>query len=404
MLNKMQIVILVSLFPPKWLAGTEIATYNIAKYLARKGHEVHVITSWDEGLPNESFEEGFYVHRIRVPRLRIGGYTLHVLRELLLIKELSPDVVHAQSIWRGVACVLARKLFDIPCVVWGQGSDVYLPWRFKKVISKFVLGNADALIALTEHMKQKMIEILGRERCDIFVIPNGIDYEFFSGYLRKQGLSTLEPVNNKKKVILYVGRLEPVKGVRYLVEAVRILIDKGLRNIKVLIVGDGSEKRYLEELVEKLGLEDYIVFVGRVPHDKIPEYMASADLFVLPSLSEGFGIVVLEAMAMGLPIIASRVGGLPWIIKDGDNGFLVEPRNPHEIAEKITFLLFNDDLRTYISRRNIEKAREYSWENIIKKLEKVYTYTYIARNNHKKEFCISMNRDAKFLPDFSNKE
>jgi len=74
MLNKMQIVILVSLFPPKWLAGTEIATYNIAKYLARKGHEVHVITSWDEGLPNESFEEGFYVHRIRVPRLRIGGY------------------------------------------------------------------------------------------------------------------------------------------------------------------------------------------------------------------------------------------------------------------------------------------------------------------------------------------
>ncbi len=194
-----------------------------------------------------------------------------------------------------------------------------------------------------------------------------------------------------------------MKGVIYLVQAVRILIDKGLRNIKVLIVGDGSEKRYLEELVKKLGLEDYIVFVGKVPHDKIPEYMASADLFVLPSLSEGFGNVVPEAMAMGLPIIASKVGGLPWIIKDGDNGFLVEPRNPHEIAEKITFLLFNDDLRTYISRRNIEKAREYSWENIIKKLEKVYTYTYIARNNHKKEFCISMNRD-KILPDFSNKE
>jgi glycosyltransferase involved in cell wall biosynthesis len=363
------------------LAGTEIATYNIAKYLARRGHEVHVITSWDEGLPNESFEEGFYVHRIRIPRLKIGGYTLHVLKELLLIKELSPDIVHAQGITRGAACVLARKLFGIPCVVWGRGSDVYLPWRFKKVISKFVLGNADALITLTEHMKQKMIELLGRERCDIFVIPNGIDYEFFSSYLGKRGSVTSEPGNNKK-VVLYVGRLDPVKGVRYLVQAMGILRDRGLRNAKLLIVGDGSEKKYLEELVKKLGLEDYIVFVGRVSHDKIPEYMASADLFVLPSLSEGFPNVIIEAMAMGLPIIASRVGGLPWIIKDGVNGFLVEPSNPHEIAEKITFLLINDDLRTYISRRNIEKAREYSWENIIKKLEKVYTYTHIARDNH----------------------
>jgi N-acetyl-alpha-D-glucosaminyl L-malate synthase BshA len=376
----LRIVILVYLFPPKWLAGTEIATYNTAKYLARRGHEVHVITSWDEGLPKESFEEGFYVHYIHTPRLKIGGYTLYVLKELLLIKQLNPDIVHAQGIPRGVACVLAKKLLNIPCVVGGQGSDVYQPWKYKKVISKFVLGNADALIALTDHMKQKMIEILGRERDDIFVIPNGIDHEFFSSYLRKQGHATLEPVNNKEKVILYVGRLEPVKGVRYLVQAVRILINRGFRNMKLLIVGDGSEKRYLEELVKKLGLEDYIVFVGRVSHDKIPEYMASADLLVLPSLSEGFGIVIVEAMAMGLPVIASRVGGLPWIIKDGENGFLVEPRNPRDIAEKIILLLTNDDLRVYMSRRNIEKAREYGWENIIKRLEKVYTY--IARENH----------------------
>jgi glycosyltransferase involved in cell wall biosynthesis len=259
------------------LAGTEIATYNIAKYLARRGHEVHVITSWDEGLPNESFEEGFYVHRIRVPRLRLGGYTLHVLRELLLIKKLSPDIVHAQGISRGTACVLAWRLFGIPCIVWGQGSDVYLPWRFKEVISKFVLGNANALIALTEDMKQKMIEQLGRERGDIFVIPNGIDYEFFSSYLEKRDLAVSERGNNKK-VVLYVGRLEPVKGVRYLVQAMRILKDRGLRNVKLLIVGDGSEKKYLEELVKKLGLEDYVVFAGKAFHEKIPEYMALADL------------------------------------------------------------------------------------------------------------------------------
>jgi N-acetyl-alpha-D-glucosaminyl L-malate synthase BshA len=375
----LRIVILVSSFPPKKLGGTEIATYSIAKYLARRGHEVHVITSWDEGLPKESFEEGFYVHRIRVPRLKIGGYTLHVLREPLLIKELSPDIVHAQSIPRGTACVLARKLFGIPCVVWGQGSDVYLPWIFKKVISKFVLGNADALIALTEHMKQKMIELFGRERCDIFVIPNGIDYEFFSSYLEKQSSVASEPKGNRK-VVLYIGRLEPVKGVRYLVQAMGILRDRGLRNAKLLIVGDGSEKKYLEELVKKLGLEDYVVFAGKVPHEKIPEYMALADVFVLPSLSEGFPLVVVEAMAMGLPVIASRVRGLPWIIRNGQNGFLVEPCNPRDIAEKIILLLTNDYLRAYMSKRNIEEARKYSWEKIIEKLEKVYTY--VTRRNH----------------------
>jgi len=136
-----------------------------------------------------------------------------------------------------------------------------------------------------------MIELLGRERCDIFVIPNGIDYEFFSSYLGKRGFVTSEPGNNKN-VVLYVGKLEPVKGVRYLVQAIGILRDGGLRNVKLLIVGDGSEKQCLEELVKKLGLEDYVIFAGKVSHEKISEYMALADVFVLPSLSEGLGLVV----------------------------------------------------------------------------------------------------------------
>jgi glycosyltransferase involved in cell wall biosynthesis len=119
--------------------------------------------------------------------------------------------------------------------------------------------------------------------------------------------------------------------------------------------------------------------VGKVPHDEIPAYMASADVFVLPSLSEGFGIAALEAMAMGLPIIATKVGGLLEIIKDGENGFLVEPRNPVEIAEKCVLLLTNDDLRASISRNNREKAKDYSWEKVIERLEKVYLHVLWER-------------------------
>jgi glycosyltransferase involved in cell wall biosynthesis len=364
----MRIVFLVSLFPPKWLAGTEIATYNIAKHLARRGHEVHIITRHDEGLPKEALEEGFCIHRISIPKIKF--VRLYVLKELLLIKRLNPDIVHAQSIWRGLACVLAKKLFRIPYVVWGRGSDVYLPWRFKGPISKLVLNNANALIALTEHMKRKMCELLGRERSDVFVIPNGIDLDHFDGHAK--GITQNSLKSRDEKVVLYVGRLEPVKGVKYLVKAMKILRDGGLRNVKLLIVGDGTERRLLEELVRKYDLEDCVVFAGKVPHNEIPAFMASADMFVLPSLSEGFPGVALEAMAMGLPVVATKVGGLPEIIKDGENGFLVEPRNPAEIAEKCALLLTDDELRARISRNNREKAKNYSWERVVEKLEEVY--------------------------------
>jgi glycosyltransferase involved in cell wall biosynthesis len=119
-------------------------------------------------------------------------------------------------------------------------------------------------------------------------------------------------------------------------------------------------------------LEDYVKFIGQVPNEQIPSLYDAADVLVLPSLSEGFPVTVLEAMASGLPIIATRVGGLPEVIEEGRNGFLVEPKNPKQIAEKILLLLENNKLRENISKNNIRKAMSYSWQNIVQQLEKVY--------------------------------
>lgn len=378
----MRIAILVTFFPPRWIAGTEIATYNIAKHLARRGHEVHVITRYDSGLPRVSFEKGFYVHRINAPKSDLEEMTIYVLRELMLIRSLKPDIVHAQSIRRGLACVLAKKLFKIPCVVWGQGSDVYLPWRFKSFYSKIVLSEANVLIALTEYMKRKMIKLLGKERNNIFVLPNGIDLELFSNYSEKN-INNMINLKKNFRIILYVGRLEPVKGVKYLIESLVFLKNKGISNVKLLIIGEGTYRKFCEELVKKLHLEDFVVFLGSVPHEEVPAYMALADVLVLPSLSEGFGIVLLEAMAMGLPIIATKVTGLTEIVEDGENGFLVEPHNPLEIAEKCYILLTNDDIRNKISENNRKKAKKYEWKKIIDKLEKIYFYTYYSSFSEK---------------------
>ena len=364
---KMKITLLVALFPPKWLAGTEIATYNIAMHLAKRGHQVHVITTQDAGLPKKSLEEGFWIYRLGLSKIRFFGVIVFWLKVIFAIKKTNSGIVHAQGIGMGIPAFLAKKLLRKPYVVWGQGSDVYLPWRFKNPISKLVLKNANAVIALTDDMKREMQKICSR---DVSVIPNGIDLSSFGYLLRKEARSKLQ-IKEVEKVILFVGTLRPVKGIRYLIEAMMIIKDKN-ENTKLFLVGDGEERTYLENLVKELMLDEYVMFIGEVPNEKVPEYMVAADVFVLPSLSESFGIVNIEAMACGLPVIATKVGGLPEIIRDGENGVLVEPKNPEEIAENIILLLKDDELREGISRNNMKMVREYTWESVVGRLERVY--------------------------------
>ena len=314
----MRIAIMVTLFPPKWLAGTEIATYNIAKYLAKRGHEVHVITSLDEGLPKESIEEGFCVHRIFWRKIRFIGIMSFWMKIFGLLKSVNPDIIHVQSVGIGIPAFLSKKILKKPYVVYGRGSEIYLPWMFKDPISKLTLKNADAVIALTEDMKK---EIKKKHSREVFVIPNGIDLERFKDLSRATIRKRLK-IEDEVKIIIFVGSLRPVKGVRYLIEAMRVIRDKD-NNIKLLLVGDGEEREYLEKLVEDLDLEKCVRFIGRVQNEEVPGYMAATDVFVLPSLSEGFPVAVVEAMGSGLPIIATKVGGLPEIIKNGEIDLII---------------------------------------------------------------------------------
>jgi len=363
----MKIAILVPLFLPKWLAGTEIATYNIAKHLARRGHEVHVITTLDEGLPKENMEEGFYVHRVFWRKIRFLGIVSFWIKIFFVLKKINPDIVHAQSIGIGISGFLANKILKKPYVAWGRGSEVYLPSTFKNTISKLVLRNADAVIALTQDMKNEMQKFCD---CDISVIPNGIDTERFEN-LSKEDIRKRLKIKEDEKIITFVGTLRPVKGLRYLIEAMKIVRDKD-KNVRLVLVGDGEEREKLEKLVEKFGLKECVKFIGSVQNEEIPQYMVTSDVFVLPSLSEGFPNVVLDAIASGLPIVATKVGGLPEIIEDSKNGFLVKPKNPEQIAEKILLLIKDDELRKRISKANKGEAERYSWERVVQRLEEVY--------------------------------
>jgi glycosyltransferase involved in cell wall biosynthesis len=356
----MKIAILVNLFPPKWLAGTEIATYYIAEYLAQRGHEVHVITSLDEGLPEESYEKGFHTHRLPKVRIRFIGGLIFWADIVGILRKIKPDIVHAQSLISGMPALLSNKLLRIPYMIYGRGSDVYLPDWFTKLAAKGILKNASAVIALTEHMKDAMQAIYSR---DIIVVPNGIN-------LNENAEREAEGGNPGKRV-LFVGRLHPVKGVQYLLGAMK-MVHQELPEAKLILVGDGEEREHLENLTDSLGIRGCVEFAGRVPHDRVQDYMNRAEVFVLPSLSEGFPVTILEAMACGLPVVATRVGGIPDIIEDGTNGYLVDARDQEQIAEALLRVLQDKMLQKIMSNNNRKSAEKYRWDTVAATLEGVY--------------------------------
>ncbi|MCP4607487.1 MAG: glycosyltransferase family 4 protein [Planctomycetes bacterium] len=364
----MKIVILVSGFPPRWLAGTEIATYNIAAHLAKRGHDIHIITTLDKGLPKESKEKGFYVHRIAVPRARFLWLLVFWPRSLALIRRINPQLVHAQSLSVSISSFLAKKLYGIPYLVWARGDDVYLQPNFSTPLFKLSMRDADSLIALTNHMR----DYIQQKICDrdIIIVPNGIDFERFKNLSKDEVRCDLK-ANADDRLVICVSGFRPVKGVRYLIEAMQIITQKN-RSIKLLLAGDGPEEESLKELVRQLNLDACVDFLGQLPYNDVPRYMAASDLFVLPSLSEGFPNVGLEAMASGLPVVATNVRGLSEIIEDGENGFLVEPEKPDQIAEKVLSLLEDDGLRHKISGNNREKAKSYSWARVAERVEEIY--------------------------------
>lgn len=360
----MRIAIVITRFPPKWLAGAEIATYNLAKYLSLQGHEIHVFTSFDEGIEKSYTENGFQIHRIDFPRLKIIGLPIFWLKACLSIKKLNPDLIHTQTIHTSFLGLVLKVFLKKPYIVWARGSDVYLSeqYKFLKPFTKSILKHATVVIALTKDMQNAITRIYPR---DVEVVPNGIDTSRFDNIESKK-----EKINSGKK-LLYVGRLVPVKGVVDLIDSMKYIIEKN-QDVELIIIGDGTLRKELENKSRDNGLSDHICFKGEVPNEVIPQCMISADIFILPSYSEGFPNCLLEAMAAGLPIVCTNIKGLPDIVEDNINGFLVQPNDPKSICEKVNILLDNDLLRDKISKNNLEKVQLYSWENIVKKLEEIY--------------------------------
>ena len=348
------------------IGGIETWTKKIAERLSEKA-EIFVVTGKVKNQLNKETVSGVNIWRTSLLTLTNLSaspwfYTLSLLpfvffKSLGLIKKEKIDVLHCQGFLSSVLGFLLSKLTGVPYIVTVQRLE-RKGNPFKETIyrgASYCIGASRAIKGYFEALRAKNIE----------VIPNGIELGRFNGLDRQASRQKLELGN--EFVVMTVARLESVKGIEYLIRAINKLREASPQptNIKVIIIGDGSERKNLESLSIKLGLAEKIKFLGQIPNEKIPEYLVGADCFALSSLREGFGIVLLEAMAAGLPVIGTNVGGIKDIIEDGKTGILVEPQNPQAIAEAISKIYSGQKF----IKPNLEK---YNWENISQQVFNIY--------------------------------
>ncbi|MEM3615531.1 MAG: glycosyltransferase family 4 protein [Candidatus Methanomethylicia archaeon] len=223
-------------------------------------------------------------------------------------------------------------------------------------ISHIKATNSDKIVVNSYYMKNVLSIYYKIPQNKVVVIPNGVDIEEFT------------PLGDKiylegDPAILYAGRISWEKGIDILIKAIP-MIKKDLKKAKFHIVGSGPWTNEIILLAKKLNAYPYIKFHGSFPYRYLPYIFRGADIFVLPSRVEPFGMVLLEAMACGLPVVASSVGGIPEIIKHYKNGILITPNNPTKLCQAITEIYLNNSLNKKLSSNAIQTASKYSWENI----------------------------------------
>jgi len=205
--------------------------------------------------------------------------------------------------------------------------------------------------------------------CPIEIIPNGVDVGDFKADSDKGDIREKLGINPDEKIIVTVSRLVKKNGTEDLIKAGQYLDFP----FKILVIGQGEDKEKLERLIKELGLEDKVLLLGHIGHKELPNYLSISDVFVRPSLSEGLGNVFLEAMAVGLPIIGTPVGGIVDFLKDEETGLFCRVEDPQSIAKKIKRLLLDTGLREKIIENGQELVRKkYDWQGISQKMEKIF--------------------------------
>ena len=232
---------------------------------------------------------------------------------------------------------------------------------------------ADCIVTSTQEGKNNLVQLYNSPPEKIRVIPAGVDLELFYPTDREEARRELD-LEGYRRVLLFAGRLQPFKGLDLLLHALTYLPNHGTTRLLVVggNAGNTDELTKMNSLVDELGIGSMVGFVGAVEHDKMPTFYNAADICIVPSYHESFGMVAVEALASGTPVVASRVGGLATIVKDGETGYLFDGRSPEVLAIYLCLLMSENEIRESMAKSARQSVMKYQWSSTAGQLFQLY--------------------------------
>ena len=400
-LGQLKILWLTSSYPRFKTDSASIFLQHLANNISTKKHEIHILSP-DHINIDSTFHDPFitkhnfqYFFPRRLQKLAYGSGILPNLKNnkwlylqapffiialffstWRLIRQINPAIIHAHWIFpQGFVAVILGKAFNIPVITTAHGGDAFsLKNSILEKIKRWTIQNCKVWTSNTN----ATAKAFGNKIPLPNIIPMGIDFKKFSSgnpeFLRSN-------IAQNTLVLLFVGRLVEKKGVSDLLTAYSLFSDNQKKKTLLWIIGDGNERKALEEQAQSLKIKNNVTFWGKLPNEQLPDYYAAADIFIAPSItdssgdSEGQGVMLLEAMASGTAIVSTNTGGISEVISHGVTGLLSPPKQPLELKSVIIKLIEDVKLRKNIAQKGKQAAQAYDWSTISAKFITLYQKT-----------------------------
>ncbi|MCX6053955.1 MAG: glycosyltransferase [Chloroflexi bacterium] len=385
--------------------GMNVYVAELTRQLGREGIHVDVFTrSQDEHVPHVIHSLGYgnrVVHipagpEIPLPKPELATFIPKFAEEILRFsveKGIHYDLIHSHYWMSGIAAEILKKEWKVPVLqmfhtlglmknrIAQSKNEIEGDYRINGEYE--AIRASDRIIAATQAEEAQLEFLYGVDAQKITTIPPGVDIGRFYPIPNDEAKDVIG-LHSCPRLILFVGRIEPLKGVDTLIRALALVHRSGIMENEcyslVIIGGDpdapieemSAEMTRLQFLCQELGIGDLVVFLGKRSQETLPYYYSAADILVMPSHYESFGMVALEAMACGTPVIASQVGGLAFLVQDGITGFVVPGGDPEALSKTIAILIQQPELRKRLGLQAAEYAQWYSWDKITTRIKVVY--------------------------------
>ncbi|WP_060665001.1 glycosyltransferase family 4 protein [Bacillus sp. CHD6a] len=382
--NTYHIVMLSWEFPPAMLGGLGQHVWQLSRQLVKAGHHVSLVTPHCLGAPDAETVEGIKVYRAKEVECTYDDFHLFVAQTNMNLVEQVRNVdsrneitiIHAHDWLVGFAARALKENMRRPIVstihALEEGrSNMATKMQLQTAKwEELLIQHSDVLIVCSPYMKNKVEKnINGKKKT--YVIPNGVAIS------HERSESVLEFIKRRSfsHLILFLGRMVPEKGIKTIIDAAKKINETSLECLFIL-AGKGPYLSDFKALVKQAGLEKHVLFIGHVNEIEKATLLERCDMLVVPSVYEPFGIVAIEGMAAGKPVIGAKTGGLSSIIKDGENGLMFEPGNAIDLCEKIYSLIDNPTLCSQLGEKALNEVNQkYNWEDVRDQTEAVYETT-----------------------------